>query len=291
MGDTTAVLEQFTTQWSVWRFLGSYLPTPNARRFERVMRGLDEFIYGLIAERRAGGKDAGDLLSMLLLAKDDDGNGMSDPQLRDELTTLMVAGLDTTALALSWAFYLLSKNPQADGELEAELDSVLGGRAPRFADLPQLRYTEKVVKETMRLFPPAWVIGREAVNDCEIGGHGIAAGTSLIISPWLKHRDGRHFENPEAFQPKRWTDEFTKQLPRYAYFPFGGGPRICIGNAFAMMEATLVLAIVRQKFRLTSLPSRTVTPWPTITLQPKEGIYLKVESGEGKARPAKQETI
>jgi cytochrome P450 len=287
MGDTTTVLEQFTTQWSVWRFLGSYLPTPNARRFERVVRRLDDFIYGLIAERRAGGKDAGDLLSMLLLARDDEGNGMSDRQLRDELTTLMVAGLDTTALALSWAFYLLSKNPQADDELAAELDSVLGGRAPRFADLPQLRYTEKVVKETMRLFPPAWVIGREAINDCEIGGHRIAAGTSLIISQWLKHRDGRYFENPEAFQPTRWTDEFTKQLPKYAYFPFGGGPRICIGNSFAMMEATLVLATVRQKFRLSSSPGYTVTPWPTITLQPKEGIFLRIESLDVKQRRPK----
>jgi len=274
---SVVVLEHFTKQWSVWRLFSSLLPTPGARRFEQVMRRLDDFVYGVIGERRASGKDAGDLLSMLLQARDEHGQGMNDRQLRDELTTLMVAGLDTTALALSWAFYLLSQNLAATDKLFAELQAVLAGRAPRFTDMPQLRYTEMIVKETMRLYPSAWLIGREAIHDCEIGGHPIAAGTSLIMSQWLKHRDLRYFESPESFIPERWTDEFVKTLPKYAYFPFGGGPRICIGNSFAMMEAMLVLATVGQKFRVTATRGYAVVPWPSITLQPKEGIHLRVE--------------
>ncbi len=278
LGNASAVvMERFTTQWSGWRILASVLPTPGAWRFERVMRRLDEFIYRLLRERRAGGKDAGDLLSMLLLARDEAGNGMSDRQLRDELTTLMVAGLDTTALALSWAFYLLSQHPAAESELFAEVQSVLNGRPPCFADLPQLVFTERVVKESLRLYPPAWLIGREAVQDCDLDGHRIRAGTSLIISPWLKHRDPRCFESPETFQPGRWHEEAVKHQPKFAYFPFGGGPRICIGSSFAMMEAVLVLATVTRKFRLTSAPGYSVAPWPSITLQPRGGIHLKIE--------------
>src|SRR2546428_4372726 len=202
------------------------------------MHRINGFIYVLIRERRASGCDTGDLLSMLLRAHDDDGKGMCDRQLRDELTTLMVAGLDTTALALSWAFYLLARNPIADAKLAAEVQAELGERLPGFADLPHLRFTEAVVKETMRLYPSAWLVGREAVQDCEISGHHVAAGTSLIMSQWLIHRDPRYFETPLAFIPERWLDEpALKQLPKFAYFPFGGGPRICIGSAFAMMEA------------------------------------------------------
>ena len=275
--ESVVVLEHFTKQWSVWRLFSSLLPTPGKRRFEQLVRRLDEFIYGVIRERRASGKDAGDVLSMLLRARDEHGQGMNDRQLRDELTTLIVAGLDTTALALSWAFYLLSQNLAAADKLFAELQAVLTGRAPRFTDLPQLRYTEMIVKETMRLYPSAWLIGREAIHDCEIGGHRIAAGTSLVMSQWLKHRDRRYFESPDKFIPERWTDEFVKTLPKYAYFPFGGGPRLCIGHSFAMMEAMLVLATVGQKFRVTSTPGYAVVPWPSITLQPKEGIHLRVE--------------
>jgi len=275
--ESVVVLEHFTKQWSVWRLFSSLLPSPGKRRFEQLVRRLDEFIYGVIRERRASGKDAGDLLSMLLQARDEHGQGMNDRQLRDELTTLILAGLDTTALALSWAFYLLSQNLAAADKLFAELQTVLAGRTPRFTDLPQLRYTEMIVKETMRLYPSAWLIGREAIHDCEIGGHRIAAGTSLVMSQWLKHRDRRYFESPDKFIPERWTDEFVKTLPKCAYFPFGGGPRLCIGHSFAMMEGMLVLATVGQKFRVTSTPGYAAVPWPSITLQPKEGIHLRVE--------------
>lgn len=275
---SATVMERFTSQWSAWRIFSQFLPTPGSRRFEQVMRNLDNFIYGLIQERRAANQDVGDLLSMLLLARDDDGQGMTDRQLRDELTTLMVAGLDTTALALTWTFYLLSQNPAADAKLAQEVQLILNGRAPGFPDLPRLRYAEMVIKEAMRLYPPAWVIGREALQNCELAGHPVAGGTSVIMSQWLAHRDARHFENPLQFQPERWTEENARKLPKYAYFPFGGGPRICIGYQFAMMEAVLVLAMVAQRYRLTASPNYAVTPWPSITLQPRGGISLKVET-------------
>jgi len=279
LGEASAVvMQRFNQQLSIWRLLMNFLPTPGARQFEKVMRDLDNFIYGIIRERRASGEDTGDLLSILLQARDDDGNGMSDKQLRDELTTLMVAGLDTTALTLAWAFYLLSQNPEIDRKLFCEVQSVLGDRPPTFNDLPKLTYADAVVKETMRLYPAGWILGREAINDCETGSTKIAKGTSVIMSQWLKHHDGRYFPEPQKFLPDRWLGEEIKKLPKFAYFPFGGGPRICIGSAFAVMEATLVLAVVAQKFRLTAKSGYEVKPFPAITLQPKDGIFLKVES-------------
>ena len=279
LGEASAVvMKRFHQQLSVWRLLMNFFPTPGARRFERVMRNLDNFIYGLIRERRASGEDTGDLLSMLLQARDEDGNGMSDQQLRDELTTLMVAGLDTTALTLAWAFYLLSQNVEADQKLFSEVQTVLGNRPPAFEDLPKLTYADAIIKETMRLYPAGWILGREALHDCQIGGVKIGKGTSVLMSQWLKHRDERYFPQAKKFLPDRWLDEENKKLPKFAYFPFGGGPRICIGNAFAVMEATLVLAVIAQKFRLTAEEGYAVQPFPAITLQPKDGIFLKVES-------------
>jgi cytochrome P450 len=200
---------------------------------------------------------------------------MSDRQLRDEVITLLIAGHETTALALSWTWYLLSQNPQADAKLAAELREVLGGRAPTVSDLPRLRYTEQVITESMRLYPPAWGIGREAIADCEIGGYAIPAGTTVIISAWLSHRNPKHFPEPLAFRPERWAGDFAATLPRFAYIPFGGGPRICIGNRFAMMEAVLVLATVAQRFRLEWQPDHPVVPLPSITLRPKGGVWVK----------------
>jgi cytochrome P450 len=275
---SAVVMQRFTTQFKWYRLLLDFLPTRNSRHYEAIMRRLDDFIYGLIRERRASGRDAGDLLSMLLQARDEDGSAMTDKQLRDELVTLMVADLDTTALALSWSFYLLAKNPAAAATLESELDNVLAGRAPTFADLPRLVYAEMVIKETMRLYPSAWLIGRETTRATEVGGYTVTPGSSLIMSQWLKHRDPRHFRDPTSFNPKCWRDEETKQLPRFAYFPFGGGPRICIGNSFATMEAVLVLAVVWQKLRLTAPPDYVVQPWPAITLYPKGGIALQIQS-------------
>jgi len=273
MGEASAVvMRRFSTQWNGLRMLLNLLPTAESRGFKQVMGRLDDYILGLIRERRASGRDHGDLLSMLLLARDDDGSGMSDEQLRDELKTLMVAGLDTTALALSWALYLLALNPDKDAKLYQEVASVSGGGRLTFADLARLKYTEAVIKESMRLYPPAWVIGREAIEDTELGGYPIKRGTSVLVSQWIRHRHPRYFPEPEKFGPERWLQELN--LPKMAYFPFGGGPRVCIGSAFAMMEATLSLATIIQKFRLTAEAGYKVTPFPSITLQPKGGIVL-----------------
>jgi cytochrome P450 len=218
---------------------------------------------------------------MLMLARDDEGQSMSEGQLRDEVITLLLAGHETTALALSWTWYLLAQHSDVDTKLAAELRDVLGGRAPTVGDLPQLRYTEQVVTEAMRLYPPAWGFGREALADCEIGGYAIPAGTTIIISPWVSHRDPRYFDQPAEFRPERWSGDFARQLPRFAYMPFGGGPRICIGNRFAMMEAVLILATVAQRFRLRWHGTRPVVPQPSITLRPKGGVWVKLAPRRG----------
>ena len=280
MGEASAVvMRRFSTQWNAFRLLLNFLPTAESRHFKQVMQRLDDYILGLIQERRASGKDQGDLLSMLLLSRDEDGSGMNDPQLRDELKTLMVAGLDTTALALSWSLYLLALNPEKDQQLSAEVARVAAGDRPlTYADLAQLRYTEAVIKESMRLYPPAWIVGREAIEECELAGHKVVRGTSVIASQWLKHRDERHFAEAKQFRPERWLGEL--KLPKMAYFPFGGGPRVCIGSGFAMMESTLVLATIVRRFRVTADREYRVSPFPSITLQPKGGITLKLEARE-----------
>jgi len=277
MGEASAVvMRRFSTQWNGFRLLLNLLPTMESRRFKQVMQRLDNYILGSIKERRASGRDHGDLLSMLLMSRDEDGSGMNNEQLRDELKTLMVAGLDTTALALSWALYLLALNPSKDSKVYEEIAPLGADRPLVFADLPRLRYTEAVIKETMRVYPPAWLVGREAIEDTELGGHEVKRGTSVIVSQWLRHRHPRYFPAPEKFEPERWLQELD--LPKMAYFPFGGGPRVCIGSSFAMMEATLGLATILQKFRLTAAPNYQVTPFPSITLQPKGGIILGLAS-------------
>ena len=246
-------------------------------RYKRAIAKLDEIVYGIIAERRASGRDTGDLLSMLLAARDDDGKGMSDQQLRDETLTLLLAGHETTALALSWTWYLLGAHPEVERKLHEELDGVLAGRVPGAGDLPRLQYTEKVVKEAMRLYPPAYVILRLALEPVEIGGYQVPAGSSVGISTWVMHHDERYFPEPERFLPERWTEAFAQKLPRFAYFPFGGGPRICIGSQFAMMEACLVLATIASRYRLELVPSQAIELFPSITLRPKHGILATVE--------------
>ena len=214
---------------------------------------------------------------MLLHARDEDGGRMSDEQLRDELMTIVMAGHETTAIALSWTFYLLGKHPEVESKLLAELGEVLGSQAPTVNDLPQLPYTDAVLKESMRLYPPAWAVGREALEDCELGDFQVPAKTQLFISQWVVHRDPRFFENPEAFIPERWLDGSTGGIPKFAYFPFGGGPRLCIGQPFAKMEAALILATVAQRFKLDPVPGPPPTPQPSITLRPKSGIRVTLE--------------
>jgi cytochrome P450 len=245
-------------------------------------RRLDEIVGKIIEDRRRSGEDRGDLLSMLMLTEDEDGARMTDKQLRDEVMTLFLAGHETTANALSWTFWLLSLTPNAKAKLAEELERVLGGRTPTVSDLPDLPYVERAVKESIRLYPPAWIVGREAIAGCEVGGYRMPAGTTALMSQWVMHRDPRYHENPQRFDPDRWTAEYTKASPRFAYFPFGGGPRQCIGAGFAMTEACLILATVAQRFGMDLAPSQRVEPYASITLRPKEGIRMSlVEHSRG----------
>jgi cytochrome P450 len=212
---------------------------------------------------------------MLMAARDDNGQPMSDRQLRDELITLFLAGHETTAISLSWTFFLLAKHPDVDAALEREIGEVLGSRTPGAADLPRLKLAEAVVREALRMYPPAYAVGREAVADCTVGGYRIPAKSTIYFSPWSLHRDERWFDDPETFRPARWMDGSTARVPRYAYIPFGGGPRICIGERFAMMEAVLVMVSVLRRFRL-EMAGRDPQPFPSITLRPEGGPMMRV---------------
>jgi cytochrome P450 len=254
-----------------------YLPTPGAFRFRRAVRELDAVILETVAQRRAGGTEHEDLLARFLNARDEDGSRMSDKQLRDEMVTLLLAGHETTAAALSFCLYLLALHPEVDARLAAELDEVLGGKPPTLEDLPRLRYTESVVKEAMRIYPPVPSVGREALADCEIGGYYVPKGAQIALVQWVTHRDPRWFgEDAEKFRPERWDNDLTRRIPRCAYFPFADGPRGCIGNQFAMMEAVLILATVASRYRLTLVPGYRLRLLPSVTLRPRGGIQMDV---------------
>jgi len=262
-----------------------WIPIPSNVRYNRSVRQLDEIVYRFIREHEQRGPENGsDLLSVLMSARTEDGRPMPRKQIRDEATTLLLAGHETTALTLSWTFALLSQHPDVADRLAAELDDVLGDRPPAVEDLPRLRYTEQVVAESMRLYPPAYVIGREALAGCEIGGWKVPAGTTLFMVPWVMHRDPRWFADPEVFRPERWNGGLAERLPRFAYFPFGGGPRLCVGNRFAMMEAVLLLASVARRFRVRLDPDRMPGLFPSITLRPLEGVHARVVSRGSRAR-------
>ncbi len=267
---------------SVIRRLLSLLPVsvrlPGDARLNEAVQRLDRLIYGIIARRRAAAGDRGDLLSMLMQAQDDNGTRMTDHQLRDEIMTLFLAGHETTANTLTWTCFLLAQHPEAETKLLAELQHVLGGEPPRVNQIPQLVYTQYVIKEAMRLYPPVWFISRESTTDYEIGGFHIPPGSEIGMSQWLMHRSERYFPEPLAFRPERWQDQLEKRLPKYVYFPFGGGPRICIGNSFAEMEATLLLATMAQRFHFALAPEHPVVPEPSITLRPKHGVRLRLKA-------------
>lgn len=256
-----------------------WIPTPARRRKRWSIETMDAIIMQVIQARRASGEDSGDLLSMLMQARDDEGTPMSDRQLHDEALTIVLAGHETTANALTWTLYLLSQNPEIEARLYEEVRTVLGDRTATLEDVEKLTYTEQVVKEGMRLYPPAWSVGRQLNKgaNVEIGGYRIPERTSLIVAAYVTHRDPRWFPDPERFDPERFTPENEKALPRYAYFPFGGGPRICIGNSFAMMEAKLILATIIQQHRLSLVPNHPVVPEPLITLRPKYGMKMVVQ--------------
>lgn len=253
------------------------LPLPPVRRFYKARERLDATIYRLIAERRVDPRDTGDLLSMLLAARDEeDGGAMTDQQVRDEALTLFVAGHETTAVAAAWAWHLLAQNPEAEERMHAELDSVLEGRAPTLDDLSRLRYTSAVFSETLRLYPPAWAIGRRALQDYRAGDFVVPAGSIVLLCPYVVHRDARWFPDPLKFQPERWLTEDISR-PKFAYTPFGGGTRVCIGERFAGMEGAMVLAAIAQKWKLRSVPGHPVETRPLITLRARHGIRMIAE--------------
>ncbi|HEY0671523.1 MAG TPA: cytochrome P450 [Longimicrobiales bacterium] len=271
-----AVTDEIAARFRRPIFIADWVPLPGNFRYRAGVRALDQLVYRIIAEHHAQGAQGNDLLTMLMNVRDEHGDRMSDAQLRDEAVTLLLAGHETTALALSWTLYLLALHPEVDARLFAELQEVLGGRPPTPADMPRLPYTENVIREGMRIFPPAYGIGREAVEACEIGGYDVPAGTTIFMSSWVVHRDRRWFDEPQTFRPERWQDGLADRLPRHAYMPFGGGPRICIGNSFAMMETTLLLASIAQRYRMLRESAEPVVPFPTITLRPYGGVQLRV---------------
>ncbi|MDQ6925167.1 MAG: cytochrome P450, partial [Candidatus Eremiobacteraeota bacterium] len=271
--------------------LAMQLPIPLATRFRRARTRLDRIVFGMIAERRAAAArgeptDRGDLLSMLLAARDDeDGSAtpnaaLSDTELRDEAMTIFLAGHETTASALSWTWYLLGQHPDVAARLHAELDTVLGAgdtgprRAPGMDDLAALPYTRAVITESMRLFPPAYAIGRMCVERTTVGGYAIEPGWGVLTSPWLAHHDARWWPEPDRFRPERWLDpNEAANRPRFAYFPFGGGTRICIGEQFAWTEATLVLATLASRWSVALTPGRVPRPRGSVTLRPIGGVW------------------
>jgi cytochrome P450 len=255
-------------------------PTPGRRRLRRAIDRLDRIVFDLIAERRNDPQRHTDLLSTLMAAQDDDGSRMTDRQLRDEAATLIMAGHETSALALSWAWYLLATNPDVEARLHQEVDSVLNGRLPELADLPRLPYSEMIIKEALRLYPPAVEFGRETLEPCDVGGYHLPPGTVVFTSPWVVQRDERWFDEPNRFWPERWTHGLAQRIPRFAFLPFGGGPRVCMGQAFASMETVLVLATVAQRYRLTLAPGARIEPLPSLTLRFKHGLPMQLQRRE-----------
>ena len=263
-----------------------WVPTPKHVAARQHLTRLDALVHRFIEDRRREGvENRDDLLSALLGAVDEDGTRMSDTQLRDETITLFLAGHETTSLALSHAFYLLGKNPDVLRRVQAEVDSVLGGRLPTEADVAKLSLTERVIKEAMRLYPPAWITGREVAEPITIAGHTVPVGTQVVVSQWLVHRDPRWWPRPEAFDPDRFLPEVAKTRPRFSYFPFGGGPRVCIGSHFAMLEAVLLLALITSRFEVELLPFEQLRFAPSVTLQPRDrGVRVRFQPRATKAR-------
>jgi cytochrome P450 len=253
-------------------------PTPENRRYRRALATLDDIVHDMIAKKRAAPAASNDLLSMLMTARDDEtGERMSDQQLRDEAMTMLIAGHETTALVLSFTWYLLSRHPDVERKLHDEVARVLGDRRPTSEDVPRLAYTTLVIHEVMRLYPPAWFIARRAINDDAIGPQRIPAGSAVLMVPYLTHRHPTYWENPEAFDPERFMPERVAGRPRFAYFPFAGGPRQCIGNNFAMMEAVLIAAMIVQRYRLHLVPGHRLELDASITLRPRHGMPMTLE--------------
>jgi cytochrome P450 len=290
IGKSMELLLELSANFRRTILIPQWLPTPTNLRLERAIRQIEKVLYRIIAAKRASGRDSGDLLSMLLAAQDEDGSRMTDQQLRDEAITLFLAGHETTANTLSWTWWLLAQNPAVEAKLHAELRTVLAGRAPSLDDLPKLVYTNHVITESMRLYPPAWGTARTAIEDHEIAGYAVPKGSGVSFAQWTVHRDARWYDAPGEFRPERWEGDLLKRIPRFAYFPFGGGPRQCIGNAFALMETALTLATIAQQYRFRLVAGHPVVPLASITLRPRYGIRVVMESRSAKNPVATGET-
>lgn len=275
----TDLMEMFPRILLPFSELLQHFPLPSNRRFEQAKDQLDHIVFSMIEERRKSDKDHDDLLSMLVHALDEegDGTGMSNEQVRDEAITLLLAGHETTALALTWTFYLLSQNPDAERKLHQEVDDVLQGAPPTLEHVERLVYTKMVFSEAMRIYPPAWTVGRRARSAYEVGGYLVPAGDILFMSQYATHRDARFFPDPMRFDPMRFTPEEIGRRPQFAYFPFGGGPRVCIGEPFAWMEGVLVLATIAQQWRLQLVHGHPISVQPLLTLRPKYGMRMIAE--------------
>lgn len=286
-GDVLAINHEVNVIMDLYHYLMSlpmaeaylYAPLPGLTRFRRARAHLDAVVHRIIADHRArAGSNGADLLSMLMASRDEEsGGGMTDAQLRDEIITIFLAGYETIANALTWTWLLLAQNPDAAKRFYSEVDHVLGGRAARFDDLPQLRYTEMVFAESMRLYPPAWAMGRQSTAPISLGPYRFPASTYFFFSQYITQRDPEYFPDPLRFDPERFTPEAKAARPRFAYFPFGGGSRQCIGESFAWMEGVLLLATIAQKWRLNLLPDQQIDVQPKITLRPKYPIHMRVE--------------
>ena len=278
----TRVIETFWMTMLPFSDLLEHLPVPKLRRARAARAQLDAIIYAMIAERRKSRRDHGDLLSMLLSAQDEEAEGaggvglMSDEQVRDEAMTIFLAGHETTANALTWTWYLLSTAPNVEAKLHAEVDRALQGKLPGVTDIAALPFVERVVTESMRLYPPAWIIGRRAIAAYPLGPYVAPARSILVMSPFVVQRDARYYKEPERFDPDRWTPEFRAASPKFAYFPFGGGPRQCIGESFAWMELILLVATIAQQWQLRLAPGHPVVPQPLVTLRTKHGLRMTV---------------
>lgn len=255
-------------------------PTPKNKRAAKEFDFLDSLVYRIIDERKAQGNGHRhhDLLSLLMGAMDEDGTQMTPRQLRDETMTLFLAGHETTALTLSWTWYLLGRNPAAAARLHEELDGVLGGREPGVSDLERLPYLNAVISEVLRMYPPAYIMARTSIAPSSIGGYEFPTGSTIMVSQWVMHRDPRYYDDPDTFRPERWLDGLADRLPAGAYFPFGDGPRRCIGQGFALLESALVIASLAQKFRFELEPGMTVAPEPLVTLRPRNGIRMTIRA-------------
>jgi cytochrome P450 len=253
------------------------LPLPPVRRYWKARARLDATVRRLIDERRATAASRHDVLSMLIGLQHEDGTGMSDEQLRDEVMTLFLAGHETIANGLAWTFYLLACHPEVDARAQAEIRAVVGDGLPTAEHAQRLEYLESVFAESMRLYPPVWAFGRRAVRDCEVGGYRVRARTIVFGCQWVMHRDPRFHPDPLRFDPARSTREARASRPRYSYFPFGGGPRQCIGEGFAWLEGVLVLATLLQRYKIHLRPKPAVEPWPLLTLRPRHGLPVRLE--------------